>query len=115
MSLTRRTFLKQLGTLAFAAGTVGVADLLLVEPDWLEVTAHRVRVPGLAPHLEGYRVVQVSDVHMAGFGQLHVEMLAAIDRFAPNLIALTGEIIGRASGLQDFDTVCDTLMRPGHR
>ncbi|TXD37893.1 twin-arginine translocation signal domain-containing protein [Lujinxingia vulgaris] len=115
MPLTRRTFLKQLGTLALAAGTVGAADLLLVEPGWLEVTGHRVRVPNLARHLRGYRVVQVTDVHMARFGELHEAMLQAIDRFDPNLIALTGDIIERDSDLEDFDTLCDHLMRTGRR
>ncbi|RAL23665.1 metallophosphoesterase [Lujinxingia litoralis] len=115
MTLTRREFLKGLGGLATAGVLTGGIDLLAIEPGWLEVTTHRVRIKGLSAHLEGYRVAQVTDVHMATFGPLHHAMIAALDRFEPRLVALTGDILERDSRLEDVEVLCDVLASPGRR
>ena len=52
---SRRRWLKAAGA---AAGAVAV-DAFGLEPRWLEVTEHDVRVPGLPSALEGYTVAQL--------------------------------------------------------
>jgi predicted MPP superfamily phosphohydrolase len=47
--------------------------------------------PGLPAAFEGYRIVQVSDLHSARFGVGQGDLLAAIKAAKPDLILLTGD------------------------
>jgi uncharacterized protein len=66
-----------------------------VEPTWLEVNHHRVPVRDLPAAFEGFRVAQLSDLHVGP--KLCASYLdEAIDRVLaekPDLIALTGDFI----------------------
>ena len=62
---------------------------------WLSVRSFEVAIPGLPAGLDGLRVVQVSDLHVGpqiprGF---LAKARAAIERFAPDLVAVTGDLI----------------------
>jgi hypothetical protein len=60
--MTRRAFLKWLlgGGLAMAAGPVYAS---LVEPRWTEVVRLEVELHGLPKELDGFTIVQLSDLH----------------------------------------------------
>jgi predicted MPP superfamily phosphohydrolase len=34
-----------------------------IEPQWIQVTQHDVEMPGLPSSLDGFKVVQISDIH----------------------------------------------------
>lgn len=77
-----------------AAGA-GVAYAALLEPVMLETTQVEIVVPDLSPELDGYQIVQLSDLHFnvtAGVGFLRrvVEKANALDA---DLVALTGDFI----------------------
>ena len=63
----------------------------------LPIQARRVRVAlaKLPPDLRGYRIVQISDVHVsATIGRAFVEELVArVNELAPDLIAITGDLV----------------------
>jgi predicted MPP superfamily phosphohydrolase len=61
-------------------------------------TRVRVEIPGLAPALEGLRVVQISDLHIGNGlqGEKLTRMVEQTNALAPDLIVITGDIF-------DFD------------
>jgi len=72
---------------------------LNVEPDWVEVTAHSVGV-GRADRPPGpIRIVQISDLHLRGFGDREVRLTQTIRDLRPDAIVFTGDIIDRAENL----------------
>ena len=66
-----------------------------VGASWLSVRSFDVTIPGLPMGFEGLRVVQISDLHVGP----HIPrrflrgVRDAIDHFAPDLIAVTGDLI----------------------
>jgi uncharacterized protein len=76
-----------------ALAAVGVGALAALRGPWIR----RVDIPveGLAPDLDGIRIVQISDLHVGptmrrAYVQRVVDMTKAL---APDLIALTGDIV----------------------
>jgi uncharacterized protein len=106
--ITRRQMLRGLGCCAIGAAGV---DAVGCEPRWLEVTHHDVPVPGLATALHGYRVAQLSDLHLSSLGHLHDRLLEELRAIAPQLIALTGDVIEDRLALPVAASLCDALAR----
>ncbi len=97
-AMSRRSMLKgavqlALGTVVLGAG--GLVYARLVEPEWIEVTRLRLRLPRLAPAFRGYRLVQISDIHMDRW--MTRDRLAGVVRLAneqeADLVALTGDYV----------------------
>ena len=61
--MNRRKFLKRAALAGVGIGGLGALDALVVEPRWIAVERVTVPVPGLAPSLDGLRVVLISDTH----------------------------------------------------
>lgn len=96
--LSRREFLKTslgvtLGMTALGAG--GLAYARTVEPGWIDITQLRLRLPRLSPAFHGYRLVQISDIHMDYW--MTRERLAGVVRLVndqrPDLVAITGDFV----------------------
>jgi predicted MPP superfamily phosphohydrolase len=75
----------------------GVVCSTRIEPGWIEVTRLSLALPGLASEFCGYRIVQLSDIHMGDWMNAprldHVVGLA--NRQSPNLVAITGDFVTR--------------------
>ncbi len=69
-----------------------------IEPRWFDIKTIDIVIPELAPAFEGYRIVQLTDIH-ARSGVMDRDMLERVARLAneqePDLIALTGDYITR--------------------
>jgi uncharacterized protein len=67
-----------------------------VEPRWFEIKTIDVTIAGLNPVFEGYKIVQLSDLH-ARSGIMNRQQLEKVANLAnrqqPDLIALTGDYI----------------------
>jgi uncharacterized protein len=67
-----------------------------VEPRWFEIKKIDVTIAGLNPVFEGYKIVQLSDIH-ARSGIMNRQQLEKVanltNRQQPDLIALTGDYI----------------------
>jgi predicted MPP superfamily phosphohydrolase len=96
--LGRREFLK--GAAAFAAlGAASAAPgLALADPASVRPERPTFLVPGLDPAHDGLRIAQLSDVHVGPRtpAALILESVRAVNAFAPDLVALTGDYVCRS-------------------
>jgi predicted MPP superfamily phosphohydrolase len=75
-----------------------------------------VRIPGLHPDLDGFRIVQLSDLHVGRtIRRAYVERVAErARRLAPDLVALTGDMVdGPVERLAPHIAPLGTLARDG--
>jgi len=97
--MTRRQFLSRalqvtLGTAALGAGGLGYATS--VEPDWIDVTRLRLKLRRLPPAFHGYRLVQISDIHIDDWMQERLPgAVRLINDLGPDLVAITGDFVTR--------------------
>lgn len=86
-----------------------------VETRWLRITRLTLRVPGLPPAFEGYRIAHLSDLHL-GVRLNHSRLpliAAAVQRERPDLIALTGDFAtGGRDGLAEGEALLAALRAP---
>ncbi len=65
--ISRRRFLRGAfrGGLGLTGAAIGAGSWARwVEPDWVEVTHHQIKIPHLPPQFEGFRIAQISDIHI---------------------------------------------------
>jgi predicted MPP superfamily phosphohydrolase len=91
--VSRRDFLKLLpvaGLGLFFAGYVAH-----LEPDWVEVTQVVLKLPRLPKAFSGFRLAQVSDIHLGGWMNLeHLnQVFELVEAQKPDLVALTGDFV----------------------
>jgi len=80
-----------------------------VEPTWLEVNRWDLGIVGLGPQFDGFRIVQLSDLH---FGrhlprEYVAEAVAAALAESPDLVVLTGDFIHK--GFRHVDQAAESL------
>lgn len=96
---------------ALAASTLGGAATLAyalgVEPRWVEVTRLDVAMPRLAPQFDGYRIVQVSDLHMGDWitPAFLRDVIRMVNEEQADLIALTGDYVTRVYPNMNADLI----------
>lgn len=96
--LTRRDFLKLAGRSLLGAGLLGLggwAYATRIEPGWLEVNLVRLPLPGLGAAFRGFRLAQLSDIHIGGWmdrARLAAVVNAVLEA-APDAVALTGDYV----------------------
>ncbi len=96
--LSRRKFLK-LGLTALVGAPImivaGYAYARDIEPQWIEVVNKELRLPRLHPAFDGYRLVQISDIHMGtGMTAEHLQYIAElVNAQQPDAIAITGDFV----------------------
>ncbi len=89
--ITRRRFL--------IAGACASAGLALyggeVERHWIEVTRHDVFVPGLHQAFDGFRIAQLSDIHMDEYTEPFFvrDAVHHINNLKPDAVFLTGDFV----------------------
>ncbi len=89
-----RNLLKIL-TLGFLVIFILVAYVRKVEPTWIEVVQVPLTLPRLSPALEGYRIVQITDIHSDGWMDADriTQIAQQVNDQKPDLIALTGDYV----------------------
>jgi predicted MPP superfamily phosphohydrolase len=98
MKISRRNFLKALGQVTLGsvvAGAAGYGYSTQIEPGWLAVEQIRVPVKQLKPALEGFKIVQMSDIHLHPYTQLEFvqKAIAKANELRPDLVVLTGDYV----------------------
>ena len=102
LSLGRRQFLEQtavvLSAAPFVAGTYGLFYGRLN----LETTQRRIQLPRLPKEFEGFRIVQLSDIHISPFmSAAEIRRYVAIaNQLKGDLIVLTGDFVTDDSAAQ---------------
>ncbi len=68
----------------------------------LVTTEYELFYDKLPESFDGYRIVQVSDLHMRQYGENNEKLLSAIKEQQPDIIVITGDLINRSSeGLEN--------------
>jgi uncharacterized protein len=82
-----------------------------IEPNWLEVTHHEIALPKLDRAFDGYRIVQITDLHAGdGVSRAHLErVVELVNEQKPDLIVITGDHVSRKPR-QHIDLL-DTLAK----
>lgn len=73
----------------------------------LEITDYSVQSAFLPPEFDGFRIVQLSDLHGRDFGDELYEKVAAL---SPDMIALTGDFITTAEDLPAVESLLSKLV-----
>jgi uncharacterized protein len=84
---------------AYAVGGVLAAWGVWVSPRWVRVRRVFVRVEGLDPAFQGYRIVQVSDLHIGSFTPEATtsRWVRMANGLKPDLIAVTGDLVSNGT------------------
>ena len=66
-----------------------------IEAHWISVTNLPVCMPGLPAHLEGFRIAQISDVHLGRIvrGTRLEKIVNQVNALQPDLIVITGDLV----------------------
>ncbi|MBE9508036.1 MAG: metallophosphoesterase [Chloroflexi bacterium] len=112
--ITRRRFIKWLlgGAAAASASALGgVGYATRVEPHWLTLERVDVPLPGLSPGLDGFAIVQLSDLHR-GPEITQEDVSRAVElalRQEADLIVLTGDYVSHSA---DYARSCAEALSP---
>ncbi|MBQ3497009.1 MAG: metallophosphoesterase [Oscillospiraceae bacterium] len=63
----------------------------------------------LPASFDGFRIVQLSDLHGAQFGRDNARLVAAVEEANPDIVVLTGDMIDERSSLDDLLPLVDAL------
>lgn len=106
--VSRRAFLK-LGWGGLLGGAMlcalGPAYATQVEPHWIEVTRLDIALPGMSEALEGFTIVQLSDLHIGPHVAVdHIRRAVALtNALEADLIILTGDFV---YGSAEYGSAC---------
>jgi predicted MPP superfamily phosphohydrolase len=110
--ITRRDFLKMSGITALNLFLGGMGYSLVVEPNWLDVVQVTLKLPRLAPAFSGFRLVQVSDIHMGGW--MNRERLRHVVRevsaHAPHMVVITGDFVIGHTWNESVKAILDEMV-----
>jgi hypothetical protein len=90
------------------AGLCGAAGVVLypgeIERHWIDVTHHESVLPGLAPGMNGMRIVQLSDIHLDEYTEPYFlrQVVDRVNRLQPDAVFLTGDFVSDILGNRDF-------------
>jgi predicted MPP superfamily phosphohydrolase len=95
LSPARRRFLERTAVLVSATPFVAAGYGLLYERQNVEVVRQRVRLARLPKAFEGFRIAQLSDIHLGPFTTANYirRCIAITNGLEPDLIALTGDYV----------------------
>lgn len=74
----------------------------LIEPNWVQVNNVEVRIADLPAAFDGFRIVQLSDLHFHGprktLSPTYLRVARMVNHLSPGLIAVTGDVLSYSSG-----------------
>jgi predicted MPP superfamily phosphohydrolase len=108
--LSRRAFVR--GGIACVCAAAGL-DAIAIEPRWLAVSRREIAVPGLPRALAGYRIAQLSDLHLTSLGALHDAVCREVIAFEPQLVVISGDAVESEGALGALAELCGRLAGPG--
>jgi len=74
-------------------------DAFLIEPNVYVINRIEIKIPNIDKRLCGLTVVQISDLHLQGFGIREKLIISAINRLNADLIVVTGDLIDKQKAL----------------
>ncbi len=86
---------------------LGMAIVVYYENNGITVTEIAYSNAKIPEAFEGYRILQISDLHNKAFGKNQKRLLQAIEANNPDIIVITGDIIDRRK--YDLDTAMEFI------
>ena len=86
-----------------------VAALLLLSKYGLAVTRLSLEFDDLPRGFDGFKIVQLSDLHGSEFGRDNARLIKAVAQEEPDIIALTGDFLDEGKAGQELPADCDRL------
>ncbi|AFY58305.1 putative phosphohydrolase [Rivularia sp. PCC 7116] len=89
--------LSRLTTNIFILGICVLLYAHFIEPNWIDINYVELKLPNLASEFNGYRIVQISDIHIdkrSKKQQLN-HIFRLVNQQKPDLIAITGDFVTR--------------------
>lgn len=90
-----------------ASCSLALAYAFIVEPQWLEITRHRISLP-----ISRLKIAQLSDLHITKIGGLESRILRALQDEAPDLIVITGDVLADQIAIDDARIFLRQLNAP---
>lgn len=118
--ISRRRFLQTfggmvLGSVAMAAG--GWTYITKIEPTWVDFTEVKLRLPRLNEAFEGFRLVQITDIHMSVAlpAEKLMEVCDLVLEKQPDLVVMTGDYLYRRRRIQQtIDSFIGAVQKLTH-
>jgi predicted MPP superfamily phosphohydrolase len=81
--------------IGYIIGTVALSLMVLqlCNTDDFSTTEYTYQSSKVTAAMDGYKIVQVSDIHNHGVNYRNTNLLSAIDAGKPNLVVCTGDLI----------------------
>jgi len=76
------------------------AYAFIIEPNWVTVTQVKIASPRLARALSGFKVVQLSDLHIEELGFREISVIEKVNRIKPDIVLITGDMVGTREGVR---------------
>jgi predicted MPP superfamily phosphohydrolase len=85
---------------AYALGALTSVYAIWIERRWVRIRRIDVAIAGLPPELEGYRIAQLSDLHVGSFDPKSraLSWVALSNGLEPDLVAVTGDLVTSGRG-----------------
>jgi len=115
MRLNRRGFLKVLGHVltAYGLGAIGAYQYSIhLEPEWLSLKKIRIPLKTLGNALDGFTIVQLSDIHLFPYTEIELvhSAVSIANELKPDLVVLTGDyVLDLAEAIFDLAPVLSQL------
>ncbi|MBN1427121.1 MAG: metallophosphoesterase [Anaerolineae bacterium] len=87
-----------------------------IEPRWIKVDRIRVPIRTLPPAFDGYRIVQLSDIHLGHFTRRETiaQAIETALELKPDLIVMTGDYVLDVMDMDGLHTEFSKLAAHGH-
>jgi uncharacterized protein len=95
---------------ALGVAAIGCVGWGFVEPNWVQITEHRVTSPKLLPG-SSIRVIHLSDLHSEAKVHVEPEVVSKVAELRPDLIVFTGDAINEERGLPVFRATMTALAK----
>jgi predicted MPP superfamily phosphohydrolase len=104
------------GVLVGAAAVAALVDGFAIEPDSLETKRLRLVMPDLPHGFEGFRIAQISDLHLRARTCACSQILQAVQAEHPHVVVITGDLVDRpenaASCTAFIKELCEASSAP---
>ena len=93
----------------FLSFLILVFALMALDNSSVQVDRQKISLVGLPSDLEGYTILQISDLHGRDFGAHQATLLRTINAETYNLIVFTGDMVGSSGNAQPFYDLLEGL------
>jgi len=106
----RETFKKMAAGVALL-GAVGLVYAREIEPRWIQVKPVEVTLPRLAPEFDGYRIVQIGDLHLDDWPNPAwlTRIVKLVNEQRPDLVAVMGDFASYSARRLDTERLVGAL------